>query len=102
MKIIDRTNVQDPRLGGGPAPVDQPASRASEETGEATTGDRVQVSDTARRLAALVASTPDDPTRQARIEALRAAVEDRTYQADLEGTARKFLVDVASEPRSRE
>lgn len=97
MKITDRPIVQDPRLGGA-TPVEPATPRAAEAEGSGQ--DRVQLSDEARRLAALALAAPeDDPERAARVAALKQAVADGTYTPDAEATARNLLVELASEPR---
>src|SRR5215468_9248573 len=61
MKITDRSHVQDPRLEGA-TPVEPPAPRPAEP--DAPESDRVDLSDAARRLAALALAAPaDDPER---------------------------------------
>ena len=97
MKITDRSHVQDPRLGGA-TPVEPGTPHPPEP--DAPEGDRVDVSDAARRLAALALAAPaDDPERAARVAELQKAVADGTYVADPEATARKLLLELASEPR---
>ena len=97
MKITERSHVQDPRLGGA-TPVEPAAPRPAEP--DAPGGDRVDLSDAARRLAALALAAPaDDPERAARVAELQKAVAEGTYVADPEATARKLLLELASEPR---
>ncbi|MDO9444681.1 MAG: flagellar biosynthesis anti-sigma factor FlgM [Dehalococcoidia bacterium] len=79
----------------GPAPLrpvqaTSPRPRAGEQPPAATTRggqhDRIDLSAQARQLAAI--ESPDE--RAARVEALRAAVQDGTYQVDADELANRI------------
>lgn len=92
MKITDRNLVQDPPLRperGGQAGRGTTPTEGTPES--AAGGDRVDVSEAARVLAGL---RDDDPERAAKVERLRKAVEDGTYDPDVNEVARRFLREV--------
>ncbi len=93
MKIDDRKTVENPLLGGISGRVRPDGSRAPEgaPAGAATT-DQVSVSDTARQLAQLRSQVGDvGEVRTARVDQLKAAVDDGTYQVDDGTVAKSFL-----------
>jgi flagellar biosynthesis anti-sigma factor FlgM len=89
MKITERKGVLDPQLAGAD-PV-RPESRAT-VVGDSVTGDRVNVSDTARQLAGLRAAIGDvDGVRPERVAVLQAAIDAGRYAPDASDVARAVL-----------
>jgi flagellar biosynthesis anti-sigma factor FlgM len=91
MKINERKGVLDSQLAG----IDpiRPEGRPV-VAGEGDTGDRVNVSDTARQLAGLRALVGDvDGIRPERVAVLQAAIDAGTYAPDGDAVARAVLRD---------
>src|SRR5262245_36143511 len=90
MKVDDRKNVLDPRVGGTQAPA--PGGQSPVSGGAPASADQVSVSDTARDLAKLRSAVGDPGTvREEKIAKLREAVENGSYHPDVRETAKKLL-----------
>ena len=90
MSIKDITGVR------GPAPIDASRTRGeahkqrgSEETSKASASDQVTLTSVGRYLA--TAANQPAPVNQSRVEQLRAALADGSYQADSKAIASKLL-----------
>jgi flagellar biosynthesis anti-sigma factor FlgM len=98
MKVNERKQVQDPRVGGLPGTVDTTPAGRADDANEASS-DSVRVSQVARALARLVdhgGALAEGLTtvRPEVVDPLREAVSKGEYQVDFEGTARKLLREI--------
>lgn len=98
MKVDQHRTLSGPGPKGTPRVTPSAGRRSRAAGAAAAVGDRVSLSEEARRLARLRAGVGDlDEVRQDRVGELRQRVAEGTYRADFRDVARKFLRELLGE-----